>query len=183
VTDEGWAARAVALAEGLRDSGDLTDPAWAAAVAETPRHVLVPKAYQQGGDGSWVEVDTYESGLAYSTTTLVTALDEAGRPVSSSTKPDLMVRMLEALEVAQGQRVLEIGTGTGYNAALLAHRLGDENVYSVDVVPELLRTAGERLAAIGRRSTASTAGRNMADTTGSSPPARCRGCRRPGSTR
>lgn len=151
MTGGDWAASAAALARRLRDSGDLTDPAWAAAVAETPRHVLVPKAYQQGGDGNWVEVDTCESGLAYSTTTLVTALDEAGRPVSSSTKPDLMVRMLEALELTQGQRVLEIGTGTGYNAALLAHRLGDENVCSVDVAPELVRTAGQRLAEIGRR--------------------------------
>jgi protein-L-isoaspartate(D-aspartate) O-methyltransferase len=150
VTGEDWAARAAALAERLRDSGDLTDPAWVAAVAGTPRHVLVPKACQQGGDGNWAEVDTYESGLAYSTTTLVTRVVD-GRPLSSSTKPDLMVRMLEILDVRDGQRVLEIGTGTGYNAALLAHRLGDENVCSVDVDPDLVRTARERLAGFGRR--------------------------------
>lgn len=47
-------------------------------------------------------------------------------PVSSSTKPDLMPQMLEILDVRDGNHVLEIGTGTGCNAALLAHRLGDE---------------------------------------------------------
>ena len=79
--------------------------------------------------------------------------DYAGRgvqiPVSSSSKPDLMLRMLEELDVADGHRVLEIGTGTGYNAALLAHRLGSENVFSVDVDPALIDTARPRLARLG----------------------------------
>jgi protein-L-isoaspartate O-methyltransferase len=61
-----------------------------------------------------------------------------------------MVRMLEALDVREGQRILEIGTGTGYNAALLAHRLGDDDVFSVDIDPELVDTARRRLARIGR---------------------------------
>jgi protein-L-isoaspartate O-methyltransferase len=74
-------------------------------------------------------------------------------PVSSSTKPDLMLRMLETLDVRDGHRVLEIGTGTGYNAALLSHRVGDHNVYSVDVDAELVRLARERLAGAGYRPT------------------------------
>lgn len=149
--DVDWRREAAGLAGRLGEAGDLTDAAWAAAVAGTPRHVLVPRAYRQREDGGWEEVDTVESGLAYSTTTLVTELDGDGRPVSSSTKPDLMVRMLEELDVRDGHRVLEIGTGTGYNAALLAHRLGDERVYSVDVDPRLVATAGKRLAEFGCR--------------------------------
>ncbi len=55
--------------------------------------------------------------------------------------------MLEQLEVADGHRVLEIGTGTGYNAALLCERLGSTHVTSVDIDPELIDLAAERLAA------------------------------------
>jgi phospholipid N-methyltransferase len=43
-----------------------------------------------------------------------------------------MTRMLETLDVRDGQKVLEIGTGTGYNAALLRHRLGEACVFSID---------------------------------------------------
>ncbi len=56
-----------------------------------------------------------------------------------------MARMLEALEVADGMRVLEIGTGTGYNVALLCHRLGDANVTTVDIDPSLVVHAQKAL--------------------------------------
>jgi protein-L-isoaspartate(D-aspartate) O-methyltransferase len=55
--------------------------------------------------------------------------------------------------VKGGHRVLEIGTGTGYNAALLAHRLGNEQVFSVDVGEDLVGLARERLDAAGYRPT------------------------------
>jgi protein-L-isoaspartate O-methyltransferase len=61
--------------------------------------------------------------------------------------------MLESLDVRNGHRVLEIGTGSGYNAALLSHRLGAERVFSVDVEPELVELARNRLAKIGYRPT------------------------------
>jgi protein-L-isoaspartate O-methyltransferase len=120
-----WRSHALRLANQLQDSGDLRSPAWHAAIAETPRHVLVPTVYQpQQSHGSIVNtrLNTAEHlELVYSTSTLVTAVvpNKYGSlvPVSSSTKPDLMVRMLEALDVREGQRILEIETGTGYNAA------------------------------------------------------------------
>lgn len=52
---------------------------------------------------------------------------------SSASKPALVLRMLDALDVRDGQRVLEIGTGTGYNAALLAARLGAGRVFTVEI--------------------------------------------------
>lgn len=146
-TENTWQTHAARLADQLVKSGDIRDPAWARAIAATPRHLLVPVSYRQGPDGSWEQLDD-DFARTYSATTLVTAI-ENGLAVSSSTKPDLMVRMLESLEVRDGDRVLEIGTGTGYNAALLAHRLGDSNVYSVDVDSDLIEPARARLARIG----------------------------------
>jgi protein-L-isoaspartate(D-aspartate) O-methyltransferase len=154
-----WRFYALRLADQLHASGDLRTPAWHAAIAETPRHILVPTVYepQEQCYGSQADVRLNAADhleLVYSTTTLVTAVvpNKYGSlmAVSSSTKPDLMVRMLETLDIRDGQRILEIGTGTGYNAALLAHRLGDDNVFSVDIDPELVDTARRRLARVGR---------------------------------
>ncbi|SHF68836.1 methyltransferase domain-containing protein [Streptoalloteichus hindustanus] len=151
-TNTDWTAHAKRLADQLAESGDLTDPAWRAAISAVPRHLLVPRAYTQAHDGSWSEIDlSTPEGMqrVYSTTTLVTAIDGRGHPVSSSTKPDLMVRMLELLCFHYGDRVLEIGTGTGYNAGLLSQRLGEDNVFSIDVDPELVTLARQRLGGLG----------------------------------
>jgi len=161
VTD--WAPRAQRLADLLATQGDVHHPAWKSAVAAVPRHVFVPAAYQQDNTGTWQPVDvTSPSGLdlVYSPTTLVTALVDRGthqESISSSTKPDLMLRMLDALDIHNGHKVLEIGTGTGYNAALLSHRLGENLVFSVDIDSELVEGARGRLHKIGFQPTLVTA--------------------------
>ncbi|MCZ9339668.1 methyltransferase domain-containing protein, partial [Streptomyces sp. TRM76130] len=69
---------------------------------------------------------------------------------SSSSQPSLMALMLAELRVADGDRVLEIGAGTGYNAALLCHRLGDDGlVTTVDLDPEITDSARRHLDAAG----------------------------------
>jgi protein-L-isoaspartate(D-aspartate) O-methyltransferase len=96
-----------------------------------------------------------EAGLAgaYRDEALVTALLPDGHgglaAVSSSTQPSLMVGMLDALDLRDHPRVLEIGTGTGYNAALMCSVLGDAAVHSVDVDPVLVATARARLESLG----------------------------------
>jgi protein-L-isoaspartate(D-aspartate) O-methyltransferase len=151
--DTDWTTHAHRLADTLREGGDLHSPQWHAAVATVPRHLLVPHAYEQDNTGAWTEFDTATAlQRVYSAETLVTALHTVGDhqlPISSSTKPDLMVRMLEILDVRDGHRVLEIGTGTGYNAGLLSHRLGADRVFSVDIGADLVDLARERLAAAG----------------------------------
>lgn len=167
-----WPVRAERLAEKLIADGDLRSPYWRAAICAVPRHDFIPYYYSHDTStrpATWrlvtptghAQTQTWLE-LVYSETTLVTAVaDYAGRgvqiPVSSSSKPDLMVRMLEELDLTEGHRVLEIGTGTGYNAALLAHRLGSSNVFSVDVDPALIDTAGPRLARLGYHPTLAAA--------------------------
>jgi protein-L-isoaspartate(D-aspartate) O-methyltransferase len=71
-------------------------------------------------------------------------------PSSSSSQPSVMADMLEALELEPGMRVLEIGTGTGYNAALLAEIVGSRgSVVTQDIDAGIAAEAEEALLAMG----------------------------------
>jgi protein-L-isoaspartate(D-aspartate) O-methyltransferase len=152
VTDT-WQERAAALVDELRAKGVLRTDDWVRPLRTVPRHRFVPCFYEQARGGIWEQVDEHQKerwlSTVYSNTALVTALDDGKVAISSSSQPSLMARMLEALDVRPGSRVLEIGTGTGYNVALLATRLGGAAVCSVDVDAEFVAQARERLAAIG----------------------------------
>lgn len=67
----------------------------------------------------------------------------------TTSQPSLIAEMVEALELPPGARVLEVGTGCGYQTALLAELGAD--VYSVEVVEPLATSAEERLAKLGYR--------------------------------
>ena len=123
------------LVDGLRQAGHVSSERVTAALRAVPRHVFVPGI---------------EPERAYRDEAFAIKYDEGGLPVSSSSQPAIMARMLDQLDVQPGQRVLEIGTGTGYNAALLAHLVGETGaVVSVDIDADLVTDARERLAACG----------------------------------
>jgi protein-L-isoaspartate(D-aspartate) O-methyltransferase len=63
-------------------------------------------------------------------------------------QPYIVAWMTELLELQPGEKVLEIGTGSGYQAAVLAE-LGYVEVYSIEIVPELADSAAERLQELG----------------------------------
>jgi len=151
-----WRHRAAALAEQLAREGVLA-PSWRPAFTHTPRHLFVPVFYDDDGlqvdssDPAWLDA-------VYSDASLVTQLvhDPAtglAWPTSSSTRPSLMARMLRLLDLGPNHRVLEIGTGTGYNTALLCHRNGDQRITSIDIDPTLVGDAEERLRNLSWRPT------------------------------
>ena len=104
------------LAESLL-AGGMAAPTVSEAFLAVPRHVFLPRE---------------SAAQAYEDTSIVVKSDADGLPVSASTQPALMAVMLEQLGLAAGHRVLEVGTGTGYNAALIAEIVGDPRVRGHD---------------------------------------------------
>ncbi|GAA3848790.1 methyltransferase domain-containing protein [Streptomyces sedi] len=140
-----------ALVDALTANGSLAHPGWTAAFTAVPREMFVPR-FTIRRDGARLVLAAGDPGYledVYADTSLVTRWDAAGTAVSSSSEPSLMARMLHAFDMPAGARVLEIGTGTGYNTALLCHHLGDTRVTTIDIDPALTTVAAERLAAAG----------------------------------
>ena len=86
----------------------------------------------------------------YADVAVVTHRRPDGVPVSSSSQPAIMARMLQQLDALPGHRVLEIGAGTGYNAALLGQLVGPHGtVTTIDVDPEICAAAEGHLQVAG----------------------------------
>ena len=104
-----------------------------AALRAIPRHVFVPSVPLQ---------------RAYANDVVQTKLDERSAPISAASQPSIVARMLEQLDVQAGDRVLEIGAGTGYNAALLGYLAGPRGeVTSIDVDADIVDGARAALTA------------------------------------
>lgn len=128
------------------------DSTWQSAFAAVPREAFLPERVWYNRNHRAVEVkrsddpDTWWSLVHDEERSIIIQLDDGrdggpGNYSSSSTMPLVMARMLAMLP--DSGRVLEIGTGSGYNAAILAHRYGAENVVSVEVDPTIAGQATE----------------------------------------
>lgn len=123
------------LVDRLSDAGRICSERVAAAFRVVPRHVFLPGV---------------TPAQAYADEAIAVKWGPDGRPISSSSQPAIMAIMLEQLSVEPGQRVLEIGAGTGYNAALLDRLVGEAGtVTTIDIDEDLVATASRHLAAAG----------------------------------
>ncbi|MFH8983983.1 methyltransferase domain-containing protein [Streptomyces varsoviensis] len=152
------------LAEGLlRRIGErlrrpVPEP-YADVLRAVPRHLFLPeRVWVRDGSGGYRSVDRRVDAegwlaAAYDDAPLVTQFrttdDGARIPSSSASMPSMVVRALELAALDDGMRVLEIGTGTGFNTALLCARLGADRVTTVEIDPGLYAEAGRNLAAAG----------------------------------
>ncbi|HZE40525.1 MAG TPA: methyltransferase domain-containing protein [Stackebrandtia sp.] len=156
MTGGDWRPHAARLAEKMRRQG-LDDPAWVEAFATVPRHVFV------GGDsidddGQPVDTAGWDRRQllrqSYADRVIVTRFREVDGvrvATSSVSQPAIVAIMLRLLDVADGCRVLEIGTGPGYNAALLCARLGDADVTTMDLQADVAADARKTLERLGFR--------------------------------
>jgi protein-L-isoaspartate(D-aspartate) O-methyltransferase len=146
------------LIDRLIARGTLWSAPLLAAFRATPRHLFLDRVWQHR-EGRWRDIDPNNpveedlrvlySDRALTTRVLNPGEGEAPVAISSSSQPSLMAQMLEDLDLAQGQRVLEVGAGTGYNAALIAYVTG--GAISIDVDREVLADARRHLEALPDR--------------------------------
>jgi protein-L-isoaspartate(D-aspartate) O-methyltransferase len=140
----------------LKADGAIRSPAVERAFLRVERHRLLETFYRPPGPqgGPPIHHDPERPlgmhlELIYSITALGTRFVD-GMPASSTSQPSLVAEMLELLELVPGARVLEIGAGTGYNAALMAEIIGEQRlVVTVDVLADVVAQARRLLARAG----------------------------------
>ncbi len=108
----------------LKNSKFLTDNRVESALRNIPRHEFVPES---------------ELDCAYNNEPLPIMKKQ------TISQPGVVTRMTEWLDVKDGQKILEIGTGSGWQSAILSYLVGKGNVYSVERHPELVKFAQENL--------------------------------------
>ncbi|WP_431890639.1 methyltransferase, FxLD system [Nocardiopsis alba] len=119
------------LVDRLRQNGSIRTEEVADAFRSIPRHAFVPKASLKE---------------AYANAPVHIKHDENGASISCGSQPDVVAMMLEQAALEPGMRVLELGAGTGFNAALLGHLVGPAgSVTTIDVDTDLVEGARARL--------------------------------------
>ncbi|HEX2227853.1 MAG TPA: protein-L-isoaspartate(D-aspartate) O-methyltransferase [Candidatus Binatia bacterium] len=119
------AARRAMVDRDLRGRG-IKDPRVLAAMQSVPRHLFVPEDFRR---------------LAY---------EDRALPIGNGqtiSQPYIVAYMSELLELRGNEKVLEIGTGSGYQTAVLAHLAAE--VYSIEVIPALSERASRTLEQLG----------------------------------
>lgn len=123
------------MADSLIRQGEIRAQAVEAAIRQVPRHLFIPGV---------------PADRAYADEAVYIKHDRDGTRLSAASRPAVVAAMLEQLAARPGERILEIGAGTGYNAALLAAIVGDSGrITTIDVDADIVTRAREHLAAAG----------------------------------
>jgi protein-L-isoaspartate(D-aspartate) O-methyltransferase len=123
-----WEAARKRMVERQLAARGIKDERVLVAMGKVPRQELVPEVHR------------------------AEAYDDRPLPIGQGqtiSQPYIVALMTEAIGPRRGQRVLEVGTGSGYQAAVLAELVGE--VYTVELLPELAEAAKKRLARLGYR--------------------------------
>ncbi|WP_165975377.1 methyltransferase domain-containing protein [Actinomadura rubrisoli] len=150
------------LDEQVIDPRAWNSRAWLTGLHEVPRHTFVPErawasAFTTTGSSHLIDKHADASdwwNTVYGNYSLITQRaegnaeidDTTAEPTCSLSCPAISMAFLDLLDVCDHHRVLEIGTGTGWTAAMLAWRLGARNVVTVEVDKALAETARANLA-------------------------------------
>ncbi|MFC5754312.1 methyltransferase domain-containing protein [Actinomadura rugatobispora] len=155
--------RAARLMERLTSSGQLHDTYVREAFRDVPRHRFVPRialACPNDREAHVIDRDRDPSAwwdAVYDDAPIVTQLDDGATDVhigngdytSSCSAPSTVASLLELADLERHHRVLEIGTGTGWTAALTSHIVGEGSVVSIEVDGDVAKQAASNLAAAG----------------------------------
>lgn len=119
----------------------------------TPRHLFV-RRYREWGATEWHQVTEKNLGqhlaVLYADRPLALFGDDDNNLLSTISQPSLVLRMLDLLQIQSGQSVFELGTGSGWNGALMGHLVGSKGrVFSVEVIPEVAARAAEAVHRAG----------------------------------
>lgn len=121
------------LIDHLVERGCVRTPRVEEAMRSVPRHLFVPHAPLE---------------KAYGNAPVNTKFNESGASISCASQPDIVAMMLEQLDVEPGQKILELGAGTGFNAGLLGYLVGKTgHVTTIDVDQDIVDGARGGLAA------------------------------------
>ena len=121
------------------------------ALFKVPRHLFIEQYYDGEGPDGIVHVESptptaEQLSAIYSNRGMMIRKD----PHSAASQPSLIFCMLNDLQLTHGLKVLEIGTGSGWNAGLIAYSVGDERlVHSIDLQADLVEKARKHLSAAG----------------------------------
>ena len=119
----------------------------------TPRHRFVPR-YRQWASPHWQDVTEFnlDEHLAtlYADNAIILFGDDDDHIQSTISQPSFVLRMLDLLQLQPGHTVLEIGAGSGWNAALIGQIVGlTGRVYSLEIIPEMAERASASIAELG----------------------------------